>query len=191
MKVFLLAFFVLAFFAAAGSVDAQSTRTTNSVGRRLDDFSRQGDRAARDEMNREMRTRKPTKEELQNAARIKAETKEDLEGLQDSYNEIVVRLKARDTPSTFVVEAASKVNKHALRLKLNVAFPKLDDEGETKPLEPSGDTRRALLDLCTHIYDLLMNPIIENPQVLDLPSSIKARNAVDSIITLSGELSKQ
>lgn len=190
MKVFLFAFFMLTFLAVT-IVDAQSSRSSTSVGRRLDDFNRQGDKAARDAMDREMRSRKPSKEELQNAARIKAETKEDLERLQDLYNEIVVRLKVRDIPSEYIVEAASKVNKHALRLKANIAFPKPDNDDEVDTAKPSGDSRKLLLELCTNIYELLTNPMIENPQVLDLQSSTKARKVIDSIIVISGELSSR
>jgi hypothetical protein len=182
---------VFAFFLLLGfDAIAQSSRTTNSVGRRLDDFNRQGDRAARDEMNREMRPRKPTKEQLQNVARVKAETKEDLEGLQDSYNEIVVRLKTRDLPPTFVVEAASKVNKHASRLKLNIAFPKPENESDAKPEDLSRDSHKLLLDLCRRIYDFLTDPMIENPQVLDVEAASKARLSLESVIILSERIAR-
>ena len=171
---------------------AQSSRGATAAGRRLDDFNVQTTKAQRDAMAREMRGRKPSKEELQNAARIRSETKEDLESLQASYNEIVTKLSGGATPSAeFVREAADKVNKHAARLKANIPFPKLEKEEVSSLPDVSGESRRLLRDLCTNIYDLLTNPMIENPQVLALPSAPKARNDIDAIIAISGELAKR
>lgn len=186
-------FLLLSFFLVVLSLDsfAQATRGVSAAGRRMDDFDNQRTKAQRDSMTREMRGKKPTKEELQNAARIKAETKEDLEGLQESYNEIVVKLNAGGTvPAPFIAEAATKVHKHAARLKANFAFPKPEKEEEAKLPDINGDTRKQLRDLCTRIYELLINPMIESPQVLDLEAASSARHALEAILFLSNDLSK-
>jgi len=180
--VFLLAFLVL----FIGDLNAQVNRGISAAGRRMDDFDNQRTKAERDAMNREMSGKKPSKEELQNAARIKTETREDLEGLQQSYNEIVTRLSgARMPESSFIAEAAAKVNKHANRLKANIVFPKPEKEDEPKPIAIPGDTRKQLRDLCSRIYEFLTNPVIENPNGLDLEAANSARTLLDAIITLS------
>lgn len=155
-------FLLFAVFAVL-SVDlsAQASRGISAAGRRMDDWDNQRSKADRDAMVKEMLGKKPTKEELQNAARIKIETREDLEGLQQSYNDIIVRLSGGQTPeSPFIVEAASKVNKHANRLKANIVFPKPEKEEATKPIEITGDTRKQLRELCTRIYEFLTNSMI-------------------------------
>lgn len=175
-----------------GDSFAQASRGISAAGRRMDDFDNQRTKAQRDAMAREMRGKKFTKEELQNAARIKAETKEDLEGLQESYNEIVVKLNGGSTvPTAFIAEAANRVHKHAVRLKANVAFPKPEMDEERKLPGVGGDTRKQLRELCTSIYELLTNPMIESPQVLDLEAASSARNALEAIIVLSDDLSKR
>ena len=185
--VFLLAFLVL----FIGDLSAQVNRGISAAGRRMDDFDNQRTKAERDAMNREMSGRKPTKEELRNAARIKAETREDLEGLQQSYNEIVTHLSGGATPEiSFVAEATAKVNKHANRLKANIVFPAPAKEDERKPVGITGDTRKHLRDLCTRIYEFLTNPMIENPNVLDLEAANSARSLLDAIITLSDRAAK-
>lgn len=185
--VFLLGFFVV----LSVEVFSQVNRGISAAGRRMDDWDNTRSKADRDAMNREMRGRKPTRQELQNAARIKAETREDLEGLQQNYNDIIVKLTGGQTPeSSFVVEAASQVNKRANRLKANIVFPKLENKDPAKPMEIVGDERKRLRDLCASIYEFLTNRMIENPNVLDLEAAHSARDLLDSIIVLSGHVAK-
>ena len=172
-------------------LEAQVNRGISAAGRRMDDWDNQRRKAERDGMSREMRGKKPSREELEKAARIKAETREDLEGLQQSYNEIVMKLSSGAlVDSSFSSEAASRVNKHANRLKANVIFPKAEKESDGKTVEVVGDTRKQLRELCTRIYDFLMNPMIENPNVLDVEAAHKARALLDSIIALSEQTAK-
>lgn len=183
--VFVLAFLVFSSTALVGQVN----RGIFAAGRRMDDWDSTRSKADRDNMQKEMAGKKPTKEQLANAARVKAETREDLEGLQQSYNDIVTKLGGGQIPdSTFVNEAASKVNKHSSRLKANIVFPKPEKEEASKPIEIAGDTRRQLRDLCTRIYEFLTNPMIENPNVLDVEAAAKARLTLDSIIVASEKL---
>lgn len=184
-----LSFLLLTVFVTILAVDSypQASRGISAAGRRVDDFDNQRTKAERDAMAREMRGKKPTKEELQNAARIKTETKEDLEGLQRSYNDIVVKLGAGTVPPEFIVQEAEKVNKFANRLKANIIFPKPESD-QAKLVEMTGDSRKQLRELCTRIYDFLTNPVIENPQVLDLAAAAKARESLDSVIAISEKL---
>lgn len=185
--VFLLAFFTI----LTADLDAQVNRGISAAGRRMDDWDNARSKADRDNMQKEMRGRKPTKEELRNAARIKAETKEDLEGLQENYNDIILKLSGGQRPETsFAVDVASKVNKHATRLKANIVFPKPEKEEETKPIEVDGDLRKQLRELSTLIYQFLTNSMVENPNVLDLGAAHAARRQLDAIILLSERAAK-
>ena len=175
----------------AADLHAQGSRGNNPMGRSAE-FENQRRKADREAMVREMRGKKPSKEELQNAARIKAETKEDLEGLQQTYNEIAVKLSGGQTPpSEFIAAAAERVNKYATRLKSNIAFPKPESDEAPKPIVTTGDARKDLHDLCTRIYEFLTSPMIENPNVLNVEAATSVRILLDSIILLSGRFGKK
>lgn len=175
---------------AAAEINAQATRSLSNLGRRLDEFNKQNDKVARDEMNREMNGRKPSKEELQNAARIKSETKEDLEALQAEYNEIALKLNARvKIEDSFVRNLAGSIHKHASRLHSNMVFPK-QDENEIRPPIRSvqADVRLQLNDLCSRIFEFLTNPMIENPNIIDISSAKSARLSLESVIEISNRI---
>src|SRR5688572_11444993 len=69
--------------------NAQSARTLNTVERRIENFNNQGLKAERDEMNKELRGKKPSVDEMKRAAALKAQLKEDLESLQEEYNLLI------------------------------------------------------------------------------------------------------
>lgn len=170
---------------------AQASRGISAAGRRVDEFDNQRRKADRDSMDSEMRSKKPSKEELRNAARIKAETKEDLEGLQQAYNDGVAKLSSGQVLVTdYVAEAAKRINKHSTRLKINIAFPKPETEQQSNTSEVTGDTRKQLRELCVRIYGFLTNPMIENSAVLDVEAAVSARQLLDGIIDLSDRLGK-
>lgn len=187
MKAAPIAFLLTCFLGFIADVYSQGVRTTTAGGR-IADFENQRRKADRDSMDREMRDRKPTKEEIQNAARIKTETKEDLDGMQQAYNEIATRLNEGSISPAFVQEAAGRVNKHALRLKANIAFPKPAKDEESKVPDLSADTPKLLRDLCLRIYEFLTDPMIENPQVLDLEAAAKTRSSLERVIAISDKL---
>lgn len=189
MKAFLFVFLLAFLLVFQIELSAQVNRGISAAGRRMDDFDNQRRKAEQDAMNREMRGKKPSKEELQTAARIKTETREDLEGLQQNYNDIIVKLSGRQAPeASFIAEAASKVNKHANRLKANIVFPKSENEETARPIEITGDARKQLREMCIRIYEFLTNPMVENPNVLDVESAAKARLSLESVIALSEKL---
>lgn len=182
---------VFVFVLSADAYTQASRGGISAAGRRVDEFDHQRRKADRDSMDSEMRRKKPSKEELQNAARIKAETKEDLEGLQKAYNDAVAKLSGGQVLEIeYVVAAAEKINKHATRLKANIALPKPEERLQAKPIEVTGDTRKQLRDLCARIYELLTNPMIENSAVLDIEAATSARQLLDGIIDVSERLGK-
>jgi hypothetical protein len=160
--------------------DAQATRTLSSTGRRLDEFNRQTEKVARDELDREMHGRKPTEEERRKAAARKAEIKEDFESLQAAYNEIVTKLHAQQPLSdTYVSDVSGKIAKSGSRLRHNIEFPEEKSDG-SRPQE-SAQPPASLKSLCLLLHAFLTSPVFETG-VLDVVEAGKARDNLDKII---------
>ena len=162
---------------------AQASRSISAAARRLDDFNKQGNKVAIDQMQSEMNGRKPTKEELRRITRLRAEIKEDLEGLQSGYNEIVEALggKAAAPPTAFA-EAVEKIHKRSSRLRANVDIPQ---PKEPLDLPPFTDERTELRELCLRIFAFLTNPIIETPNVLEVGAAAKAGESLAAVLIIS------
>lgn len=157
-----------------------------AAAKRVDEFSKQTDKVAHDQMESEMRGRKPSKEELKKIAQAKAETKEDLEALQSSYNEIIGALNSGGPSADFVLAIAGKINKSASRLRSNVpAIPKPKDPPSISEIT---DSRAQSRELATKIYRFLTNPIIETPAVVEAEAAAKAGSDLEWIIVLSERL---
>lgn len=180
---------LIAFYVSTSN--AQGTRSISSTGRRLDEFGKMSDKAARDELNREMQGRKPSPEAIRKAAAVKAEVKEDFESLQNEYNKLVTVLNSKESLNpAFVRETAERIHKHANRLKTNVVFPAplQSDSEEVKKADSLGDSRKQLRSMCEQIYLFVTNPIFENPNVLDIEAARKAASTLEAIINVSDRL---
>lgn len=180
--------FALAFtmvgFVFVGS--AQTPRTPSSTGRRLDEFNRQSEKVARDQLDREMRGRQPTAEERRQSELKKEQIREDFEGLQAAYNEILTKLHAQERLSeAYVSDITAKIAKSGARLRHNIAFPERTsgDSGKAEASSPSG----SIKDLCLLMHKFLTNPVFESG-VLDVIDAEKARDALDKIIQISESL---
>jgi len=170
------------------TVNAQTTRTLSTVGRRIDDFNRQGDKMARDEMNREMRGRRPTAEERRLAEAKKAQIKEDFQTLQTTYNDILIRLQSREKlTSHYISGVVEKVLRAGSRLRENMEFPtKVEDEKKVEGVPPESSVRL----LCIQLHAFLTSPIFETG-VLDIVEAAKARDTLDKIIQTSANIRHQ
>lgn len=176
------AFTVLAYVIPA---EAQAPRSISSTGRRLDEFNRQSEKVARDELDREMRGRKPTAEERRQTEARKEQIKEDFEGLQAAYNEILTKLHAQEHLSdAYVSDITAKIAKSGARLRHNIAFPERTD-GPEKP--DASSSPGSIKDLCLLIHKFLTNPVFETG-VLDVIDAGKARDTLDKIIHISESL---
>lgn len=175
---------------SAATADAQATRTLSSAARRLEEFNRQNEKAARDDLDREIAGRKPSREELQREAAKKAELKKSLEDLQAAYNEIASTLNARRPPSKqFVLETTDRVLRitHRLRSDLHLPEPLTQKSAAVSKQPPE----ISLRSLCVQIYTFLTSPIFETPAVYDLEKSIAARGTLDWIIRAAETLHKE
>src|SRR5687767_11539747 len=121
LKPALIGLWCAMFLLSTVAIHAQATRNITSAGRRLDEFTRQNDKMARDQMESEMRGRKPTAEERRLAEAKKLQTKEDFAKLQDAYNDIITRVTAREKlTKAYVAETAENISKIAERLRTNL-----------------------------------------------------------------------
>ena len=181
--------FVLASLVFIDTINAQATRNASAVGRRLDDFNRQSEKAARDELTREMNGRKPTKEELREAQVKKAQIKEDFETLQASYNDIVSRLQAREPlTNSYIAEVTDKISKSGHRLRHNIDFVDKKDDAVKKSAGPTPVP--TIKTLCVHLHAFLTSPIFETG-VLDVAEAKKASETLEKIIQTSESLRQQ
>ncbi len=178
-------------FLLGDEARAQPTRSIASSARRIEEFNKQGNNAVHEEMNRDMRGKKPSAEELRKAKLVEAQIREDLETLQSEYNNIVIKLQSGDQiADAFAVETAGRIHTHAERLLANIAFPKSQDDeaarSEVKKKLPN--QRKQLFVICNHILEFFKSPLFESPNVLDVPNAIEARRSLLSIIQSSLEL---
>ncbi|HVF29648.1 MAG TPA: hypothetical protein VNA22_01710 [Pyrinomonadaceae bacterium] len=181
-----IAFACVLFTTATVNTSAQATR--NIVGRRLDDFNKQTEKVARDEMGREMHGRKLTPEERRIAEAKKAQIKEDFEKLQTVYNEILTRLHAKETFSDqYVADTSERVAKSGARLRENIEFPVRTEDEKSTTVSPQSVSIKLL---CVQIHAFLTNPIFEIG-VLDVTEAAKARDALEKVIKTSEELRTQ
>ena len=173
-------FLILLFIA---NCEAQGTRSISNTARRLDEFNRQAQKAERDDLDREMRGRKPSDEEHRHHEIVKAQIKEDFETLQTLYNEIVSKLRSGEPfTSENTSEISTKLVKSSERLKANIALPekKTDKTAPDSEHTPT-DMRASFKHLGRQLYEFLTNPVFETG-VLDVIEVEKARNALDQIL---------
>jgi hypothetical protein len=161
---------------------AQANRQVTAIERRVQTMDQQSKQYEIDNMGRDG---KKSQVDAKRAREIKNEIAEDLNGLQSSYNEIVLILQEKDEPAeTFAHNQLGSVHKKSVRLKANLALPKLTDtEEKENAAPPKTDTRRGLLRLVAkRIYDVITNPIFESTSGLDVKLATKASKDLDTLI---------
>ena len=187
----LLAFALTMLVCIGFSVEsnAQATRTLNTVERRIENFNNQGVKAERDEMNKELRGKKPATEELKRAAAVKAQLKEDLESLQEEYNLLVPRLKASEAISVKeAAEVSERVHLRAERLLKNLNLPAPEPAETPEAVTYGNDTNRLLRSMCSLIFEFVTDPMFETPSALDVSSGGKARSTLEALVRLSDRI---
>ena len=175
--------------ALAGFVvdsSAQGARQPNNIARRVDDFNNQSVKAERDEMNKELRGKKPSAEALKRAAALKAQLKDDLESLQEEYNALVTKLNASEPTSTkLAAEVGERVHLRSERLLKNLNLPGPKSTETVKPKTYPDDTDRLLRSMCGLIFEFITNPMFESPSAIDVELGAKARLTLQELIRLS------
>lgn len=160
------------------------------VDRRIERLNRQGEQYDLENSIRDMKRPQETPADRRRAQEAAQQIKHDLEGLQESYNRIVLVMAEKDglnRKHDSVFRAVAEINKYSMRLKTNLALPRPKDlkdekarvEGNNEQMEES------LMALRKHIYNFVTNPLFESPGLLDLEQGRKAGRDLDRIIELS------
>jgi hypothetical protein len=121
--------------------------------------------------------------------------KEDYEGLQSANNSILKMLSSKkEVDYKLVSSAASEIKKRAGRLRSYLLILKMAEENNDKKSSDEivlTGMRASLLSLDASIFNLITNPIFKNfGQVVDANNSVKARDSLDNIISLSDRIKK-
>jgi hypothetical protein len=125
---------------------------------------------------------------------ITAQLEEDFQRVLTLHNEIV-RAVNQDKPLDydFVSGSTTEIRKRASRLQSTLAL-EMTEAGKLshqKPVE-SNDARLkpSLVTLCEHIQRFVKNPVIETPGTVDAQQLDKARDDLETVIELSGNIKK-
>ncbi|HKR10440.1 MAG TPA: hypothetical protein VJT15_00165 [Pyrinomonadaceae bacterium] len=125
---------------------------------------------------------------------LMAQTEEDFTRLLTLHNELA-RAIASDKPLDyhFVSQATGEIRKRATSIQSNIGLT-LPAE-EIKPLEMPAQTnekemKEALVKLCKQIRSFVTNPVIEQPNTIDVEKLATAKRDLESVIQLSEHLKR-
>jgi hypothetical protein len=123
---------------------------------------------------------------------LMAQFEEDFNRILTLHNEIARALSSKNAVDyQFVSDTTGEIKKRASRVQSSL---KLEPEDGYMPatLEEINDTemKNALIKLCKQIRNFVTNPSIENPNTVDAEQLTKARQDLDSLIQLSGQIKK-
>lgn len=123
--------------------------------------------------------------------------KQDFENLQTVNNQMMTMTFSNNVLDyKLISESSAEIRKRAARLKSKLPLPEAGkDETESKPLKSWDEIDReelkpALLFLDDLIMRFVTNPIFQQPEVVDLQQSSRAKRDLEAIIRLSGKITK-
>jgi len=153
------------------------------------------DRELREKILRsaEMKVAIEKKDEKRIEAAIK-QVKKDFERIQIVRNEMVRHLLAeKPLDYKFIFEKTGEINERADRLKtfLMPPVPEEKEKSEQSQIElRHEDMKGALVQLCNLMAGFIDNPILKNPDTVDVEQSAKAGGDLIKIIELSGNIKR-
>lgn len=181
------------FTATAGAAFAQgSDRRPSPVERRTEVLNRQTEEYDLEKASRDLKGRPEKPADRRSAQEVAEQIKHDFDGLQQSYNQIVIFMADKEDLNRkhdSVFRAVADIKKYSTRLKTNLALPKPRQE-KTRVEVNNAPVEESLLTLRKHIYDFVTNPLFESVGVLDLEQGRKAGGDLDRIIELSESITK-
>jgi hypothetical protein len=143
----------------------------------------------------ERESRQPAEEERPRLASM--QLKEDFEQLQTVNNQMMVMVFANNVLDyKRISEATTEIRKRAVRLKSNLPLPAPEKDGQEE--QPGkgwnelnqGQVKPALQTLDDLIQRFVTNPVFQQPEVVDIQQSSKARRDLEVIIKLSEKIKK-
>jgi hypothetical protein len=163
-----------------------------SVERRQELSNRQATDYEIEKSSRDMKGRPETPGDRTRAQEVAEQIKHDFDGLQQSYNQIVLFMADKEglnRKRDSVFRAVAEIKKYSTRLKTNLALPKPQHEKARVEVNNAPD-EETLMTLRKHIYDFVTNPLFESPGVLDLEQGRKAGGDLYRVTELSESITK-
>ena len=154
---------------------------------------RQRDEASREWQLRNFGTASVTKDRRRLDA-LMAQTEEDFTRLLTLHNEIVRALSStKPLDYKFVSEATGEIRKRASSIQSNLVLSL--PENEIKQTDMPAQTnekemKESLVKLCKQIRSFVTNPVIEQPNTIDVEKLDTAKHDLESVIQLSGNLKR-
>ena len=125
---------------------------------------------------------------------LMAQTEEDFNTLLSLHNEIVRFLGAtKPFDYHFVSKATGEIRKRAHSIQTNINLTPTAEE--IKPAELTANTNEvemkdSLVKLCKQIRSFVTNPVIEQPNLIDVEKLAAAKRDLESVIQLSTQLKR-
>ena len=126
---------------------------------------------------------------------LMAQTEEDFNHMLMLHNEIARALTAnKPIDYRFVAEATGEIRKRATSIQSNLVLSPPAEE--MKPIEMAAETtepemKDALIKLCKQIRNFVTNPVIEQPNVIDVDKLAIAKRDLEGVIQLSAHLKRE
>jgi hypothetical protein len=125
---------------------------------------------------------------------VMKQIREDFKDLQGLNNKMMAEAWAHEILDySLMSDMASRIRGKALRLKSNLILPSSADNEKAAPgaeTNSSGEFRAALLVLDRTIMSFVTNPVFKEPKTIEMNQAAKARQDLESVIELTGDLKK-
>lgn len=125
---------------------------------------------------------------------LMAQTQEDFTRILTLHNEIARALASNNALDyRFVSDVTTEIHKRASRVQssLHLGLSTEDSASAEKPKDfADTEVKEALITLCQQIRSFVTNPVIDNPNMIDVKEAVRARRDLDNLILLSGEIKK-
>lgn len=122
------------------------------------------------------------------------EIKKDFSTLQTANNDLMRSVFVNNVINYgAIADTLSEIRKRALRLKQNMALPKLSEPPSINQTEIRNDQQLkvSLLTLDRSVMSFVKNPIFQSPQVVDQTSAMNATQDLEGIIQIANIVKKQ
>jgi hypothetical protein len=121
---------------------------------------------------------------------LMAQTEEDFNRMLMLHNEIARAITANNQIDYhFVSEATGEIRKRATSIQSNLVLSPPTDE--MKQTEMPAEMKDALIKLCKQIRSFVTNPVIEQPNMIDVEKLATAKRDLESVIQLSAHLKRE
>ena len=123
---------------------------------------------------------------------LMAQTQEDFTRILTLHNEIARAITSTNALDyRFISDAAGEIKKRASRLQTSLVLQPSSESRDKKPEEfNEAQIKSGLIKLCQQIKSFVTNPIIETPNTVDAEQLKRAREDLESVVQLSGQIKK-